>query len=279
MSTDVVEDLVQVYKGSTPPDITATEFGEDLAYVIAEIMAMAEAEVSRLAIGARLGTATGLFLIKHAEDRGLRKQDGETDPQQRVRYQKPPKAVTKGNILDAVKSIVGGTQATLDLGLLTTNCQTVIRARLGGDDGNRFRLRFVADGTGDGVLEEVGYELTFHFESGVTTVADFETSVNSSPNVEVMTVDGVGTLVAPDDTFTYESMSGGLDAPCFIIELPHQSLYYDRSMLYDGESYYGGARGVIIVLIPESADAYESVFDAVRSKIAAGKLFMILEYT
>ena len=176
MSVDVVEDLFQVYVGSVPPDMTATPYGQDVAYVIAEVMAVAEEEVSRLSEGAKLSTATGLFLEQHAKDRGLRRQDGETEDQLRARLQKPPQAITVGAIKEAVIAIV------------------------------------------------------------------------EDPNV-------------------------------FIIELPLRSAFYDRVTFFDRDSYFGGGRGVVIVLIPASANAFASVVDAVRSKIAAGKIFFVLEYT
>lgn len=281
MSTDVIEDLVQVYRGSTPPDITSTEWGEDIAYVLATVMAMAESESARLARGARLSTATGFFLIKHAEDHGLRKQDGETDEQQRARYATPPQAVTPTNILDAVKLVVGGTKATLSLAPLTTNCETIVSARQGGDEGNDIRIRFVADGVGDGYLEENDTLLTFHFQPGVTTVSDFETAVASSVLIEIDTLDGVGTLTTPGDVFGYQNLAGGLDAPCFLIELPRDGLYLDRDGFLDEtpNGLIGGNRGVVIVLIPDTAAALTSVTDTVRSKVSAGKLYFIFEYT
>lgn len=278
MTAEVQLDLVQVYKGATPPDLTSTQYGEDIAAVIASVMAVAEAEVSRLALGVRLASATGLFLTEHAEDHGLRPQDGENDEQQRARYRNPPKAITPKNILDAVKAIVGGVRASLDLAPLTTNCETVIEAVDSGDEGNSIRIRFVADGIGDGELEENGTNLTFHFEDGVTSVLDFEIAIDASVSVRVKTSDGVGTLASPDDTFGYTSLAGGVDAPCFMIELPLDSWYYDRDNFLDVNAWIGGARGVVIVLIPQSAGALSSVKDAVRSKISAGKLYFVLEY-
>lgn len=177
MSIDVIEDLVVVYKGATPADLMASPIGVDVAYTIATILAMAEEEVSRLAAGASLGTATGLFLDQHGIDRGLRRQEDETDDQYRARLRNPPKAGTVSSIREAVEIII----------------------------------------------------------------------------------DGEGFVV--------------------VIELPRGSAYYDREFCLDRGKRMGGGRGVVIVLIPASANAMNSVVDAVRSKVSAGKLFLVQEYT
>lgn len=107
MSIDVINDLVSLYKSSVPGDLTSDQIGEDIAATLATILAEAEEEVSRLAVGAHLGTATGLFLDQHAKDRGLRRQDGETDDQLRERLRVPPRAGTVSAILDALEQIIG----------------------------------------------------------------------------------------------------------------------------------------------------------------------------
>lgn len=176
MSLDVIDDLVELYKGATPPDVTASEFGVDVAYTVATILAMAESEVARLAQGASLGTATGLFLDQHGNDRGLRRQPDEEDDQYRARLRTPPLAGTVSAILEALEAILG-----------------------------------------EGVVA--------------------------------------------------------------IVELPKHSVYLDRSMCMDRGRRMGGGRGVVIVLIPASAGALASVTDAVRSKISAGKIWLVQEYT
>lgn len=175
MSLDVIDDLVTLYKGATPPDVTASELGVDVAYTVATILGMAESEVSRLAAGASLGTATGLFLDQHGIDRNLRRQPDETDDQYRSRLRIPPIAGTVSAIREAIEAIVG-----------------------------------------EGVV---------------------------------------------------------------VIELPRESIYLDRFMTLDRGRRCGGGRGVVIVLIPASADAVASVTDALRSKISAGKIWLVQEYT
>lgn len=96
----------------------------------------------------------------------------------------------------------------LDLGPLTANIETVVRHR----DSRVPTLELVADGSGAGTLTNTGDAWTFHFESGVTTVAQFETAVNASSALVVLTVDGVGTMTADDvlaaTTFS-KSVTGG----------------------------------------------------------------------
>jgi hypothetical protein len=82
----------------------------------------------------------------------------------------------------------------LDLGPLTANIETVVRHR----DSRIPTLALVADGAGAGSLTNTGDAWTFHFQSGVTTVAQFETAINASSALVVLTTDGVGTLAAGD---------------------------------------------------------------------------------
>lgn len=170
-----VDDLYLVYRGSVPPEITATSLGEDIGYALAEIFSRAKQEIDRLNAGAILATSTGLFTDAHARDRGLRRQDGETDEQLIIRLRRPPLAGTVTSIIEAVEEIIG-----------------------------------------------------------------------------------VGTV--------------------YLIELPRHSAYYDRLSFFDRGERMGGGRGVVIVMIPQSANAKDSVSDAVRSKVSAGKLYLIEEY-
>lgn len=87
-----------------------------------------------------------------------------------------------------------GSLPQLDLAPLTANVETVVRHR----DSRVPTLALVADGAGAGSLTNVGDAWTFHFQSGVTTVANFETAINASSALLVLTPDGVGTLAAGD---------------------------------------------------------------------------------
>jgi hypothetical protein len=103
-------------------------------------------------------------------------------------------------------------KSTKDLNALTANCETVLRAKQAGAGGNSISIAFVADGLGVGSLDQSGNALTFHYESGVTTVADFETAVAASTLIEIQTVDGTGgTLTDPGDTFAASLFTGGVD--------------------------------------------------------------------
>lgn len=108
---------------------------------------------------------------------------------------------------------IDGAQASLDLAPLTAVCETVIQARAGGRGGNDFTLALVADGTGAGTLTRNGNAYTFHFQTGVTTVANFETAINADDQIVVKTTDaGGGTLTTPGDVFAAASFTGGTDS-------------------------------------------------------------------
>lgn len=179
-----LEDLVQIYVRSVPPDLTSSDVGMDVAYAVASIFARAAEEGARLTAGAILGSATGAFMDLHLKDRGLRRQGDETDAQAYERARLPPKAGTVAAILETVEAIV-----------------------------------------------------------------------DSSETV-------------------------------FLIELPRQGAFFssttspiDYPFFHDRGDRMGGGRGVVVVLIPASASAADSVRDAVRSKVSAGKLWLVEEYT
>jgi hypothetical protein len=104
-------------------------------------------------------------------------------------------------------------QATLDLDPLTANVDTIIRARAGGTGGNHVSIALVAGGTGTGTLTASGNALTFHFQTGVTTVANFETAVTASDLIEI---DTAGTpanvLASPGDVLTATHLVGGTNS-------------------------------------------------------------------
>ena len=180
---DAIADLLSIYNGAVPSDVTVG-VGADIAYTIATMMNLVKQEVDRLAAGAKLSTATGLFLDQHARDRGQSRQYGETDDQLRERLSTPPKAGTVSSIQAAVAQIVG--------------------------------------------------------------------------------VDGTIVIELPLEGWFFDS----------------QAAFFDRSFLIPRRSNrFGGGRGVVVVLIPASAGAYASVTDAVRSKVSAGKLWFVQEYT
>ncbi len=115
------------------------------------------------------------------------------------------------------------TKAELDLDTPSTNLDTIIQAHTAGAAGNAITIRTVADGSGVGSFTRVGTALTFHYESGVTTVANFETAVGALAGAdELIDVKTTGTavnvLVAPGDTFAATPLAGGLDSEGVVIE-------------------------------------------------------------
>jgi len=180
-----IDDLVRVYSGSIPSELTATDLGEDIAYALASQMALAKQEVERLNAGANLSTSTGLFLDQQAKDRDLRRQEDEEDDPLRERLRHPPKAVTPNSIIDALQAIVGDP-------------------------------------------------------------------------------DTVGRV--------------------FLVELPRDSAYADSDLWEVGffdrwHALAGPRHGMVIALIPASADVKTAAEDALRSKASAGKVTAVFEYT
>lgn len=75
--------------------------------------------------------------------------------------------------------------ATLDLDPLCANADTVLTTTdLAG--GATVTIQLTADGVGAGSLTRVGNAFTFHFASGVTTVANFETAVNALAGADAL---------------------------------------------------------------------------------------------
>jgi hypothetical protein len=65
----------------------------------------------------------------------------------------------------------------------------------------------------------------------------------------------------------------------YLIELPRQSCYLDRRMGLDRGHRMGGARGLVIALIPSTLDAsLGAVKDLLRARASAGKLTSVEEF-
>ncbi len=100
--------------------------------------------------------------------------------------------------------VSGWLRAELDMdAAMTTNIDTVIRSV--GPGGTGITIATVADGTGAGSFTRVGSALTFHYETLVTTVADFEAAVAALEGddalIEVKTTGtAADVLTAPGDT-------------------------------------------------------------------------------
>lgn len=63
----------------------------------------------------------------------------------------------------------------------------------------------------------------------------------------------------------------------FMIELPRDSMYLNRNSFLNRESLIGDT--MIIVRIPATADCLAACTDALRAKRAAGKRYLVQEYT
>jgi hypothetical protein len=101
-------------------------------------------------------------------------------------------------------------KAELDLDPLTTHVDTVIQSRVGGTDGNSISIAFANDGSGAGSLTASGFALTFHFQTGVTTVTNFETAVAASTLIEIQSVGtGANIFTTGGDTLAATHLAGG----------------------------------------------------------------------
>lgn len=108
--------------------------------------------------------------------------------------------------------VLDGSKASLDMSTLGGVVDTVIQARVPGAGGNSISISTVANGTGAGTLTQNGNQLTFHFEDGVTTIANFETAVAASYLVEVASAGtGAVTFADPDDVYVETHLAGGAD--------------------------------------------------------------------
>lgn len=106
-------------------------------------------------------------------------------------------------------------KASLDLATKTTHCNTVIEALVAGEGGDLFTMAFVqsAGAPNVGALTNVGKAYTFTFKNGVTTVANFESAIAASINLDVKTPGTGATLLATTvDEFTATALAGGDDA-------------------------------------------------------------------
>lgn len=110
--------------------------------------------------------------------------------------------------------VVHGARASLDLEDPGTLIDTVIEAIAGGAGGNAITMAFTNDGSGVGSLTRSGTDFTFHYESGTTTVANFESAVAALTGGDrLIRVKTAGTaanvLTHPGDTFAATNLAGG----------------------------------------------------------------------
>lgn len=122
--------------------------------------------------------------------------------------------------------------ASLDLSAVTVRVDTVVEAAESGEDGNDTTIAFVADGSGVGSLSEGAFPvLVFHYQSGVTTVANFETAVAASTNLAVQTAGTAANVItAVGDTFAAVNLAGGVTETVYTGYNGHEDLVYEHAL-------------------------------------------------
>lgn len=107
-----------------------------------------------------------------------------------------------------------GVKSTLNCATISTHVNTVVRSRVGSRDGNSVSLALLNDGAGAGSVTLAGNTVTFHYQTGVTTVANFETAIAASTQhlIEIGTIGTPANIfVHPADTHVATLLTGGLD--------------------------------------------------------------------
>src|SRR5262245_48598910 len=102
---DVVDKMLQLYRGALPADLASEDRDLDDGHAIAEVMAAAEGQAASWTRETRLSTSHGIWTDQHARDRGLSRQGGETDDHLIPRLQKAPQAITEESLQEAVDAI------------------------------------------------------------------------------------------------------------------------------------------------------------------------------
>lgn len=117
-------------------------------------------------------------------------------------------------------------RAELDLNVASSGAiTTTLEAIDGGTAGNSIEILFTASGSGAGTLSAVGTSYTFQYDSGVTTVADFEAAVASFPSClfSVKNAGAPGVLSSPGASFGWAMFSGGVNGD--FVSIGATSLY------------------------------------------------------
>lgn len=122
--------------------------------------------------------------------------------------------------------------AILDLGTLAGgNLDTVVRATIGGIDGNAYTVQATGDSPAAGgvTITRSGTALNIHYESAVSTVSDVEAAIAALTGAnKLIAVDVAGTganiLTAPGDDFAATNLAGAA-AGAFTIPKSTPGLY------------------------------------------------------
>lgn len=112
---------------------------------------------------------------------------------------------TFGNYVPAVAAAY----ASKDLSTVCTNVDSVIEANVVGTPGNSIQIRFISAGSESLVV--AGNQVTYNFNSGATTVADFEDAVANDPTCpfNIATPGTAGNILAAGDVIPYTNLAGG----------------------------------------------------------------------
>lgn len=106
LPTDIVDNLVEIYRGAVPQDVASQNRRLDEARSMAKIMASAETVVVDWARSIVISTAQGVALDALGDGEGLHRQGGETDDAYRPRLRTPPDAQTATAILASLQQVI-----------------------------------------------------------------------------------------------------------------------------------------------------------------------------
>jgi hypothetical protein len=103
--------------------------------------------------------------------------------------------------------------AMLSMASVTVDIDTIIRAKIWGLNGDNISINIVAGSLTGIIWSEAGSVITVQFQSGVSTVAQFEAALTANSNLVEIASTGTGTrvLVTPGDLLANAHLSGGAD--------------------------------------------------------------------
>jgi phage tail sheath protein FI len=105
-----------------------------------------------------------------------------------------------------------GAVATLDVSDYASAVDCQLESNDADSATNNIRLRFVAGGSGSGVLSNSVLDWTFTFANGVTTVEDFADAVAASSSCPFNVADYTNSTLATADAFTFQNFAGGANS-------------------------------------------------------------------
>lgn len=201
-SRGTTPDLIKIARlvltdGTTTPTVTIKNRGTAAVFV----------HIAGAAIDDDLADALIRFL--HAAVRGggpagvrVYLETSEYPPEERFSFENGP-------------GLGYGVAARLELALVTGSAiDTVLRATVPGEAAHAYTLEFAASGVGTGLLSNVGSAYLFEFEDAVTTIEDFENSVNALDNEPIHVVTPSATpssTITNASAFSATAFSGGTD--------------------------------------------------------------------